>query len=122
MTIDHIRLQGIAVVRHEHGIPCRRFHEPEARHVPGRQEPALLGRNRGEVAPAIALQPEDASFRLALGNSFVRLDKRSEAAAAYQEYLRLSPSAPDADKVRARITELTGARDATSGTHGTSVP
>ena len=58
---------------------------------------------------AIALQPDDASFRLALGNSLLRLEKRAEAAAAYAEYLRLSPSAPDADRVRAKIAELTGA-------------
>jgi Flp pilus assembly protein TadD len=58
---------------------------------------------------AINLQPDDASFRKALGISYERLQKPSEAAAAYQEYLRLSPAAPDADKVRARIAELTGA-------------
>jgi len=71
---------------------------------------------------AIALQPDDASFRLALGNSLVGLDKRSEAAAAYEEYLRLSPSAPDADKVRARIAVLTGAPDVARGTQGSSQP
>lgn len=59
-----------------------------------------------QYGKAIALQPEDASFRMALANSYERLQKRAEAAAAYQEYLRLSPSAPDADKVRARIAEL----------------
>lgn len=58
---------------------------------------------------AINLQPDDASFRKALAISYERLQKSTEAAAAYQEYLRLSPAAPDADKVRARITELTGA-------------
>jgi tetratricopeptide (TPR) repeat protein len=71
---------------------------------------------------AIALQPEDASFRLALANSLVRLDKRPEAAAALQEYLRLSPSSPDADKVRARIAELTGAPDAGAKPQGSSEP
>ena len=57
---------------------------------------------------AINLQPDDASFRKALGVSYERLQKSAEAAAAYQEYLRLSPDAPDADKVRERIAELTG--------------
>ena len=57
----------------------------------------------------INLQPEDASFRKALGLSYERLQKPAEAAAAYQEYLRLSPAAEDADRVRARIAELTGA-------------
>jgi len=58
---------------------------------------------------AINLQPDDASFRKALAISYERLQKGAEASSAYQEYLRLSPAAPDADKVRARISELTGA-------------
>jgi Flp pilus assembly protein TadD len=57
---------------------------------------------------AINLQPDDASFRKALAISYERLQKGAEASAAYQEYLRLSPAAPDADKVRARISELAG--------------
>jgi tetratricopeptide (TPR) repeat protein len=56
---------------------------------------------------AIELDPEDASFRLALGISYEKLQKRAEAAAAYEEYLRLAPAAPDAEKVRARIGQLT---------------
>ena len=55
---------------------------------------------------AIALQPDDASFRKALGISYEQMRKGPEAAAAYKEYLRLSPSAPDADKVRERIARL----------------
>jgi tetratricopeptide (TPR) repeat protein len=55
---------------------------------------------------AIDLQPEDATFRKALGVSYERLQKGKEAAAAYHEYLRLSPSAPDADSVRARVALL----------------
>jgi Flp pilus assembly protein TadD len=58
---------------------------------------------------AIELDPSDATFRLALGISYERLEKRAEAAAAYSEYLRLLPSAADADQVRARIALLTGA-------------
>jgi Flp pilus assembly protein TadD len=61
-----------------------------------------------EYQKAITLQPDDASFRKALGLSYERLEKRTEAAAAYGEYLRLSPAAPDADTVRTRIAELTG--------------
>jgi tetratricopeptide (TPR) repeat protein len=57
---------------------------------------------------AIELNPEDASFRLALGLSYERLDKRAEAVAAYSEYLRLAPSGAEADKLRARIAELSG--------------
>ena len=62
----------------------------------------------GEYQKAINLQPEDATFRKALGVSYERLQKRAEAAVAYEEYLRLSPAAADADTVRTRITELTG--------------
>ena len=62
-----------------------------------------------EYRKAIALQPEDASFRLALATSLERLQKPKDAADAYAEYLRLSPTAADADKVRARIARLSGA-------------
>lgn len=58
---------------------------------------------------AIELNPEDASFRLALANSYERLQNRSEALSAYSEYLRLSPTGPEAEQVRARMTQLTGA-------------
>jgi tetratricopeptide (TPR) repeat protein len=58
---------------------------------------------------AIALDPADASFRLALAISYERLEKKPEAAAAYAEYLKMAPDAPDADAVRERIAALTGA-------------
>lgn len=61
-----------------------------------------------EYRKAVALNPEDPSFRMALGISYEALRKNQEAAAAYGEYLRLAPNAPDADKVRARIGLLTG--------------
>ena len=57
---------------------------------------------------AIALNPDDASFQVALANSYERLQDRAGAAAAYTEYLRLSPDSDDADKVRARIALLNG--------------
>jgi tetratricopeptide (TPR) repeat protein len=61
---------------------------------------------------AIALEPNDPTFRMALGMSYERLKKKSEAAAAYHEALRLAPEAPDADKVRAKIVQLTQAAPA----------
>jgi tetratricopeptide (TPR) repeat protein len=67
---------------------------------------------------AIALQPDDASFRMALANSYERLRKPGEAVAAYQEYLRLAPAAPDADKVRARIAELSGTQGSAQKAQG----
>jgi tetratricopeptide (TPR) repeat protein len=60
-----------------------------------------------EYLKAITLNPDDGTFRLALGISLERLQKRAEAAAAYGEYLRLSPQSPDAEKVKARIAQLT---------------
>ncbi|MCA1560389.1 MAG: tetratricopeptide repeat protein, partial [Acidobacteria bacterium] len=67
-----------------------------------------------EYQKAVALQPDDASFRMALAISYERLQKPKEAAAAYSEYLRLSPAAPDADKVRARIAHLSSQVPSTS--------
>jgi tetratricopeptide (TPR) repeat protein len=60
-----------------------------------------------EYKKAIELNPEDASFRMAMAISYEALQQRQNAAAAYSEYLRLSPTAADADKVRARIALLT---------------
>lgn len=62
-----------------------------------------------EYWKAIDLAPEDAPFRFALALSYERLQKNADAVAAYEEYLRLAPDAPDAERVRARITQLTGA-------------
>jgi len=61
-----------------------------------------------EYKKAIALNPGDASFRMALAISYEALQQKSEAAGQYVEYLRLSPLAADADKVRAKIGQLTG--------------
>jgi tetratricopeptide (TPR) repeat protein len=60
-----------------------------------------------EYKKAIALNPGDASFRMALAISYEALQQKSEAAGQYVEYLRLSPLAADADKVRAKIAQLT---------------
>jgi Flp pilus assembly protein TadD len=61
-----------------------------------------------EYKKAIALDPNDASFRMALAISLEKLQRRTEAAAAYNDYLQLAPSAPDAERVRARIAQLSG--------------
>jgi tetratricopeptide (TPR) repeat protein len=62
-----------------------------------------------EFKKAIALNPNEASFRLALATSYDSLNRKDEAAGQYAEYLRLSPLAADADKVRSRICQLTNA-------------
>jgi Flp pilus assembly protein TadD len=59
-----------------------------------------------EYRKAIALAPTDASFQFALALSYERLRRSAEAIAAYEEYLRLAPSAGDAERIRARIAEL----------------
>jgi tetratricopeptide (TPR) repeat protein len=61
-----------------------------------------------EYKKAIALEPNDPSFYMALGISLERLQQPREAAAAYAEYLRTATSAPDAERVKARITQLKG--------------
>jgi cytochrome c-type biogenesis protein CcmH/NrfG len=43
---------------------------------------------------------------MALGMTYERLQKADDAAAAYEEALRLAPLAPDADIVRGRIAQL----------------
>ena len=62
-----------------------------------------------EYKKAIAQNPGEASFRMALAISYEGLKQNSEAAGQYSEYLRLSPLAGDAEKVRAKIAQLTGA-------------
>ena len=62
-----------------------------------------------EYKKAIALNPGDASFRMALAISYEALQQKSEAAGQYVEYLRLSPLAADAEKVRTKIAQLTNA-------------
>jgi tetratricopeptide (TPR) repeat protein len=61
-----------------------------------------------EYKKAVELNPEEPSFRMALGISYEALQQNQDAAAAYSEYLRLAPAAADADKVRARIALLGG--------------
>ena len=73
-----------------------------------------------EYKKAIAMSPTDASFHVALALSYERLQRTSDAVAAYEEYLRLAPAAGDAEKVRARIAELTGLPSA--GGQGASKP
>jgi Flp pilus assembly protein TadD len=75
-----------------------------------------------EYRKAIALVPTDASFHFALALSYERLQRSSEAAAAYEEYLRLAPAAADADRVRGRIAQLTGASGAASPSAPGAIP
>ena len=60
-----------------------------------------------EFKRAAALDATDPSFQMAIGMAYERLKKPGEAAAAYTEALRLAPDAPDAERVRNRIAQLT---------------
>ena len=73
-----------------------------------------------EYKKAIALNPNDASFRMALAISYEALQQKPEAAGQYVEYLRLSPLAADAERVRAKIAQLTGAAPTTPAPTGTA--
>jgi Flp pilus assembly protein TadD len=59
-----------------------------------------------EFRKAIELAPGEASFHLSLGISYEKLNKPAEAAQAYDEYIAMQPSAPDAAQVRSRIERL----------------
>ena len=59
---------------------------------------------------AMALSPGDASTRMGLGVCYEALDRPQQAAQAFDDYLRLAPSAPDAERIRRRVAALTGRR------------
>ena len=68
---------------------------------------------RGDFADSLARfqQAIDASPRFAAahrGKGLVleRLGRRKEAASAFKQYLRLSPNAPDTEKIRGRLEAL----------------
>ena len=78
------------------------FNLAQALHKSGDEDAAVAAYQK-----AIALAPQEASFRMALGISLEKLNRKAEAAAAYGEALKLAPAAPDADKVKERIAQLT---------------
>jgi Flp pilus assembly protein TadD len=59
-----------------------------------------------EFERARALGPADPAVHLGLAVSHDRLGQAEDAIEAYQEYLRLLPDTPYADKIRKRISEL----------------
>ena len=65
-----------------------------------------------EFEKAIRLAPAEASFHLALGNSLQAAGRLPEARKAFETYLQMEPSAPDAAKVKAHIETLTTAINA----------
>ena len=72
-----------------------------ALHKMGQEEAAIP-----ELRKAIELAPGEASFHLSLGVSYERLQKPADAIQAYEAYLNMAPSAPDAQQVRTHIDSL----------------
>lgn len=86
------------------------FNLARALHKQGDEQAALQ-----EYQKAIAARPEDPSFHIALALSYERLNRRTDAAAAYAQYLELAPDAPEAERVRGRIAQLLPPRTARAG-------
>jgi Flp pilus assembly protein TadD len=61
-----------------------------------------------EYRKVIGLDPNDASVRIALAESYEAMDRRQDAAAAYNDYLKLAPTGTDADRVRLKLSRLGG--------------
>lgn len=57
---------------------------------------------------AIALAPGQADFHLAHGFALEAAQRSRDAAAAYRRFLELEPSSPEAEKIKARISQLEG--------------
>lgn len=66
-----------------------------------------------EFAAAIALDGRDPALRLGLAISLDAAGQDSDAASAYREYLRLTPGGPEADRISARLSYLSGGRRST---------
>jgi Flp pilus assembly protein TadD len=62
-----------------------------------------------EFEKAIQLAPAEASFQLALGNSLQAAGRLPDARKAFEKYLEMEPSAPDAARVKAHIEALSAA-------------
>ena len=55
---------------------------------------------------AIALAPGQADFQLSYGLALEASRRPRDAAAAYRRYLELEPDAPEADKVKAHLADI----------------
>jgi tetratricopeptide (TPR) repeat protein len=61
-----------------------------------------------EYRKVIGLDPNDAPVRIALAENYEAMDRRDDAAAAYDEYLKLAPTGTYADRVRRKLSRLGG--------------
>lgn len=68
-----------------------------------------------EFKKAIELAPIEPTFHLSLGISYEQLKRPLDAAGAYARYLELAGDAPDAERVRARIIQLTSSQGPREG-------
>jgi RAQPRD family integrative conjugative element protein len=78
---------------------------------------ALALQKKGDDASALAefekarrLGPDAPGVPLSLGASYEKLGRASDAVREYQAYLKLQPNGADAQRVRARLSELSGGR------------
>jgi tetratricopeptide (TPR) repeat protein len=59
-----------------------------------------------EYEKAVEIDPDFFNSHFMLGEIYRELEEPEKALAAYQRFLRLSPTGPQADQARAAITEL----------------
>jgi tetratricopeptide (TPR) repeat protein len=84
------------------------FNLAKARQADGDMTGAVQG-----YARAIELAPEQADFHLWYGQALDLSGRLADAAAAYRRYLELEPHAARAEKVKARLAQLSNGADGT---------
>lgn len=93
------------------------FNLGRALQADGKQADAIV-----EFQRAVALAPGEADFSLALANALDTAQRPQEAATAYRRYLELQETAPQADKIKARIAQLEGAGKPAAAAPGPQAP
>ena len=79
------------------------FNLAKARQAVGDLPGAIEG-----YAKAIELAPGQSDFHLTYGQALELAGRQAEAAAAYKRFLEMQPDGPEADKVKARLSQLGG--------------
>ena len=83
------------------------FNLAKARQAVGDLPGAIEG-----YAKAIELAPGQSDFHLTYGQALELAGRQAEAAAAYKRFLEMQPDGPEADKVKARLSQLGGNAEA----------
>ena len=79
------------------------------------RSPARSGITVASLQDYTARNPEDAEAFLQLGQQAEQAGRTQLAQLAYQTFLRLEPDDPNAEAVRDRLNELSGAGTTTGG-------